>query len=77
MLGHCETREDGGCYCVCLLKDAENNIERLLEGRTYKYGTGIIYDPRRPGKPLEGTEKEEALKELHDIRNRLKDYEEL
>lgn len=75
LLGHCETREAGGCHCVCYLKDAEHTIESLIDGRTYKVGDGIIFDPRRPRKPLEGERKDEALKQLEEIKSRLKEYE--
>lgn len=75
MLGSCKTREAGGCYCVCSLKDYENTLVNLLEGKACRYGIGIIYNPNREPTPLTGEEKEKTLKELDEVRSKLKDYE--
>lgn len=75
LVGGCKTREDGGCYCVCRLKDAESSRLSLLEGRSYRFGGGIIYEPGRTPVPLEGKEEQETLNELMNIRKKLKEYE--
>lgn len=31
LLGNCETRESGGCYCVCQLVDHINTLEQLIK----------------------------------------------
>ncbi len=75
LLSHCETRNNGGCYCVCRLKDAENTCISLLEGKSYRSGVGIIYEPGRHKPLTEGEEKEKTLQQLANIRMRLKEYE--
>jgi len=32
LLGYCETRENGGCYCVCRLIDHIHTLEGLING---------------------------------------------
>jgi hypothetical protein len=74
MLGGCKTRDSGGCYCICKLKDFESSLLSQLKGNTVRFGAGTIY---RPGDfpPLEGEEKEKVEKQLAEIRARLKKYE--
>lgn len=74
LLGSCETRDVGGCYCVCCLKDLESSLTNIISGSTYRQGNGIIYIPGREI-PLKGKEKEETLKELDEVREKLKKYE--
>ncbi len=75
MVAGCTTRENGGCYCVCRLKDFERSLLSELSGNTIRFGAGMI---SRPGKfePLKGEEKENIDKQLEVIRQRLKKYEE-
>lgn len=75
LLSKCETRDCGGCYCVCRLKDFEKSCLSLLEGRSYRSSGCIIYEPGRTPIPLEGEEKEKVLADLEHIRNKLKTYE--
>ncbi len=75
MVFGCETKEHGGCYCLCRLKDSENQCIMLLEGKSFRHSGGIIYQPSRIPIPLEGNEKEEEEKTLTMIRNRIKEYE--
>lgn len=74
LLGNCETRENGGCYCVCRLKDAESSCISLLEGKSYRKNGGIIYEPRRIPIPLVGEEKNQVEDNLKTIRERIKSY---
>ncbi len=75
LLGTCETRDNGGCYCVCRWKDAESTCISLLEGRSFRHGGGIIYEPNRIPVPLKGDEKDQISQQLEAIRERLKKYE--
>lgn len=34
LLSHCETRESGGCYCVCLINDHINSLQKLINGES-------------------------------------------
>ncbi len=70
----CETKEYGGCYCLCRLKDAENHCIGLLEGTHFRQGGGIIYVPGRMI-PLEGPEKISVENELIMIRSKIKAFE--
>lgn len=75
LLGNCKTREAGGCYCVCRLKDAESSCISLIEGKSYRKNGCIIYENGRIAIPLEGKEKEEVEEQLKNIREILKRYE--
>ena len=75
LLYSCETREAGGCHCVCQLKDQESILERLLSGRMRKEGACITFVPGREEVPLEGMEKEDTQERLDECRKKLKEYE--
>jgi hypothetical protein len=75
MLGNCKTREDGGCYCLCHLKDHEAMILSLLDGTSKRYGDGIIFNPNVEAIPLEGDEKEKTQEELEKVKLQIKEYE--
>lgn len=74
LIGNCKTRDAGGCYCVCRLKDYEDTLLSVLEGSSFWEGGGFIYEPARC-RPPEGEEKEKTLAELQKVREKLKDYE--
>jgi hypothetical protein len=74
MVHGCKIKDSGGCYCVCRLKDAENQCLNLLDGQSYRQNGGIIYVPGRY-QPLEGDERKETETQLENIRSRLKEYE--
>ncbi len=75
LLGTCKTRNLGGCYCVCRLKDWEDTLMGIIEGRIERFGPGIVYNPNRIPVPLEAEELEKTTKELEEVRRRLKEYE--
>ena len=74
LLGCCEIREAGGCYCVCRLKDHECSLERALEGTVSIKNDSFIYIP---GKyiALDEDEKKDVLEKLKKVREKLKEYE--
>lgn len=72
-LAHCETREQGGCYCVCRLKDQENQLQSLIAGQMYEQDGCIIYRPERSCEPPDN--KCILEKRLKAIRLQLKKYE--
>jgi len=74
-LGKCETRKQGGCYCICRLKYAKRSLERLLDGTSYSYKGAIIYEPGRVKTPLGGLERQNRLDELDQVRAKIKEYE--
>jgi hypothetical protein len=52
LLGKCDTREAGGCYCICRLVDRINGLKRCINpgenGRDIYYSTGAaIYYPTK------------------------------
>jgi hypothetical protein len=73
-LGNCETREEGGCYCLCRLKDAESSYLSLLAGSSYRYSGAQIYVSGKTF-PLSDDEKKEYHSGLEQIREKIKDYE--
>ena len=75
MVGGCEIRDAGGCYCVCRLKDHESTLLDLLDGSAYAEGTCIIHAPCKKALPLNGFEKEHREKQLKSVREKLKTYE--
>jgi hypothetical protein len=75
LLGRCEIRENGGCYCLCSLKDHENTLLSLLDGTSYRFENGIIYDPNRIPSPLGGFERKNAEELLERVRAKIKTYE--
>ncbi len=75
LLGSCETRESGGCYCLCRLKDHENTLNDLLSGKVFQKDVGIIYIPNKTQIPLTGEEREEIIKKLEKLKIKLKEYE--
>lgn len=46
MLFDCETREDGGCYCLCRLKDFEETLASLIEEGRIEGKDGIAHAVR-------------------------------
>lgn len=68
MLGNCETRDSGGCYCTCRLVDYIHHLERDLLNHS-----PILYF----GKEKEAREKylKQVPKLLEEARARLKEYE--
>lgn len=45
LLGNCDIRDNGGCKCVCNLKDAISGLESVIEGIELPWGGGYIYYP--------------------------------
>jgi hypothetical protein len=76
LLGNCDTREAGGCYCVCRLVDAKHSCEKVLDGSMFVKNNALIYVP---GHYTDLTEEERAnaLHDLEEINLKLKDYETL
>lgn len=74
LVNGCEIKDKGGCYCVCRLKDSENQCLNLLDGQSYRENEGIIYVPGRY-QPLEGKEKQEIEMALEQICSKLREYE--
>lgn len=74
LLASCKTREAGGCYCLCRLKDMEGSLISMLKGHSYRCGPGVIYQPGR-NVPLEGEEKEKVIQDLEKVRQMFKKYE--
>lgn len=73
-LGLCQTRSQGGCYCVCRLKDYEENCHDLLKGRAVRSNGVITFDPNGMPIPLGGFERDNVMKDLEEIQKRLKTY---
>ena len=74
-LGYCETRELGGCYCLCRLKDKEVMLLSLLDGSSYRVEDAVVYRPGIIPTPVGGFERINVLKELERVRERIKTYE--
>lgn len=45
MVGGCKTRKNGGCYCLCRLHDAINDLQDIKDGHTIASHGGLIYYP--------------------------------
>lgn len=45
MVAGCETKDAGGCYCVCRLMDAKNSLEMIIDGKMLTYRGGQIWIP--------------------------------
>lgn len=75
MVHGCDTKDNGGCYCLCRLKDREHTLLSLLDGTSYREKGFIIYEPGRIKTPLGGFEKDNATKDLDEVRKRIKEYE--
>jgi len=73
-VGGCKTRESGGCYCLCRLKDRESMLLSLLDGTSYRINDGVVYEPGRIPTPVRGFEKDNTLKELEQVREKIKSY---
>lgn len=74
-LGNCATRDAGGCYCLCRLKDGKSMLLSLLDGTSCRINGCVVYEPGRIRTPLGGFEKDNALKELASVREKIKTYE--
>lgn len=76
LLEKCEVRDNGGCYCVCILKDYEHSLERVLDRSIGLIpGGGFIYKPEKAYPPLHSFERIEIKKKLKNIRKKIKTYE--
>ena len=64
LVSRCETREAGGCYCVCRLVDQIHNLEQVIEGVVV--GLGCIYLPSQEKRDawFNGLSEEMKAKEL-------------
>lgn len=74
LLGTCETRDNGGCYCVCRLKDHEKTQLSLIEGSSYAHKGMVIYEPGKKTVPTPEDVKR-YQERLGVIRTKLKEYE--
>ena len=65
LLANCETRDAGGCSCVCDLVDVIHNLEMVIEGIIV--GQGCIYfpDSERRESFLNSMDEERRKKENH------------
>jgi hypothetical protein len=45
LLGRCNIRDNGGCYCACRLKDLIEHLKSVIDGFTIIHGIGSIYIP--------------------------------
>ena len=72
--GRCETRENGGCYCLCRMIDRESSLLLALEGALSRKEGYSIYVP---GRYIEVSqdEKNKLTKELYQLREKIKKYE--
>lgn len=75
LLGICQTRAEGGCYCLCRLKDYEDECLSISEGRSYRSNGAVVYLPNRKPIPLTGVDKDKVEKNLQQIREKIKTYE--
>lgn len=73
LLGNCETRDSGGCYCVCSLKDLESSLISQLSGNSFRKGDAIIYIPGHLTEVSE-EEKNKIQQELQLVRDKLRKY---
>ena len=75
LVGGCRTREAGGCYCVCRLKDREQTLQDLIYGKCYRRNGVIVYEAGIEKVPVHANDRRLALAELEKVRERLKKYE--
>lgn len=73
-LGSCEVQAQGGCYCLCRLKDYESQLIDLIEGECHRNNGCVIYKPGLKITP-NAFEKENDEKELKKVREKIKEYE--
>lgn len=45
LLGHCEIRDKGGCYCACRYHDYISSLKRLIDGTAISCMGAVIYIP--------------------------------
>jgi hypothetical protein len=65
LLVNCETRNKGGCYCVCALVDAESTLTKLLDGT---FSSIAI--------PLSGEERQKFELQLKSVTEKIEKYKE-
>lgn len=81
----CETRDAGGCYCVCRKVDAINRLKDTIEGTLVGRGCVYIPDPEKRAAFLEKMSHEERALErdyvvkeaphcLKELEEQLEDY---
>ena len=76
LLYSCKTREEGGCYCLCSLKDYESSLLSLISGHSYQINGCIIFEPNRKPIHLEGKDLLDKQELLENVRMKIKEYEE-
>ena len=79
--GNCQTRDHGGCYCVCRIIDAIGGLELAVEGRMVAGGSVYIPDTAERLAYIERHKAQEidfrenvAPQLLRDYKNKLKEY---
>lgn len=74
-LANCEIRDTGGCYCVCRINDAINQMKSIIDGTSVDFGQAVVYLPNRKRVPLQNEELKKALIKLKTLEETLKKYE--
>jgi hypothetical protein len=84
-LGGCETRENGGCYCLCRLFDRLHALENVIEGKQFVLPSGgsVYYAEEEDRKRFYQNNKEmvdefkinKAPKLLEEVKSKIKEYE--
>lgn len=81
----CETRDSGGCYCICRKIDEINCLKATLEGTFVARGCVYIPDPEKRAEFLNNMSQEErslegdylvneAPRMLKELEEQLKEY---
>ncbi len=65
LLGSCEIRESGGCYCVCRLVDNINIMKGVIDGTILDHGCLFIPDEEKRKEYLNRKSEEEREKQLY------------
>jgi hypothetical protein len=85
LLANCQTRDNGGCYCVCRIKDNIEILESTIRGEMLEMGSLFIpsVEKREEYKKNMAEERREADRKfreeeapvlLMELKNKLKEY---
>lgn len=61
LLGGCEIRDNGGCYCACRLDGHIANLKRCIDGKVFHKGSVYIADHESYWNGLSEDKKKEEL----------------
>ncbi len=74
LLGGCDTRDAGGCYCVCRLIDGINMHKKLLAGKAVYSDGAIAWGPAIEKKILSEEERTNFTEVLKSLEKHLEKY---